>query len=175
MVLSEWLPPMRQVPVDLEFSSLLPKPYISDGMCLFNAARGHGNKGQLPWLKYPIRLDPLSCMLTRPYQPISQSQHRSHVTAGLTRGTAMLASGIPASFPPCRKHWARAKQYSRNKTSSTALLSESIIVKTNFLMASCHCEMLWFSPVPLQRQWKPKEQKLTVWEILIIIHASHAI
>lgn len=149
MVLSGWLPSMLQIPADLEFSSLLPIPYTSNCMCLFNAAHGHGNKGQRPWLKSPIRLDPLGCMLTWPNQPISQSQHGSHVTAGFARGTAMLASTIPASFPPCRKHWARAKQYSRNKTSSTALLSESTIVKTKFLMASCHCAMLWFSPVPI--------------------------
>lgn len=149
MVLSGWLPSVFQIPADPEFPSLLPIPYTSNCMCLFNAAHGHGNKGQLPWLKSPIRLDPLGCMLTWPHQPISQSQHGSHVTAGLAGGTAMLASGIPASFPPCGKHRVRAKQYSRNKTSSTALLSESIIVKKNFLMASCHCEMLWFSPVPL--------------------------
>lgn len=100
MVLSGWLPSMLQIPADLEFSSLLPIPYTSNCMCLFNAAHGHGNKGQRPWLKSPIRLDPLGCMLTWPNQPISQSQHGSHVTAGFARGTAMLASTIPASFPP---------------------------------------------------------------------------
>lgn len=104
MVLSGWLPSMFPTPVDLEFSSLLPIPYTSNCVCLFNAAHGHGNKGRLPWLKNPIRLDPLGCRLTWPHQPISQSQHGSHVTAGLARGTATLALGIPASFPPCGKH-----------------------------------------------------------------------
>lgn len=70
-------------------------------------------------------------MFTLLYQSISQSQHGSDVnqvtdTVGLTRGIAMLASGIPASFPLHRKHGVRAKQYSRNKTSSTLLLSEDI-------------------------------------------------
>jgi len=53
-------------------------------------------------------------MFTLPYQPISQSQHGSDVnwvtdTAGLNRGMATLALGVPASFHSLRETVSESK------------------------------------------------------------------
>lgn len=147
MVLSGWLSSVFQIPEDLGFSSLLPIPYTSSCMCLFNAVHRHGNKGQLLWLKNPIRLEPLSCMFTFPYQPISQSQHGSDVN----RVTDMV--GLNQGIPP-----AGNTEWAQKSIVGTKLPQQHFRVKAS--------KKFCFQKLPGSSLWKAGEvlYSLLFWE-----------